>query len=711
MSISADFAQTFYIDKDTVKGAGYAFLNGIDLFFRSKPPVNGSTAAVTSASAGQLTPNPGVTIYICETETVNGTNVPSLVGHVKYGRKRLEYNSVLTSDAGLTATTFTFPVPVPVATNKSYAIVINFDGNDSQYSLWRNKAGESYNGVQNPTVTKGSLDGQFFVLTNGTVPTPLVDTDLKFILRGQKYSKTPTVFSAVNRSYEFLTLSKQGTAGALTGGEAVFANTGYISSQTVSVSTSSNTVTGTGTAFTTNFSIGRNIVINSGTSNQVKKITAIANSTSMTIDSPLPFTNATCNYLIAPTATVYDYNYLKSFCILHGSSANTTHNFIANATCNTIIGTKSGASVKIVETLDVPVNYFVPEFKLLTPVGTSANVGVKMSNTSYISDSSAVEIRMFDKNAFTKFKSVVASRSNEVKNPSSLYNAKSVNFDLTFQTTNEFVTPLLDEEDMLFHITSAYVNDDLSKENTSKGSALSKLISKKINLSDNQAAEDIKVYVTAHRPSGTDVEVFVKFYNNEDPQTFDDTGWTRLRNISPESLVSAIDNENDLVELEYNLTNYPISMTSTTSSGAPLSTSFSVNRNSNKFITDSSVDIASYLSSNSIVRIYNPLFPELSLVTAVTGIDKNIVKVSTLIDETDFSLAGFIGSGLTIEPVQCSTSAFKDITNSGILKYFNKESSAFKGYNSFAVKVILTGNSESAVVPLVDDIRAIAVSV
>jgi hypothetical protein len=431
----------------------------------------------------------------------------------------------------------------------------------------------------------------------------------------------------------------------------------------------------------------------------------------MTVDSPLPFTNATCNFLIAPTATVYDYNYLKSFCILHGSSANATYNFVANATCNTIIGTRSGASVKIVETLDVPVNYFTPEFKLLTPVGTTANVAIKMSNTSYISDSGAVEVRMFDKNAFTKFKSVVASRSNEVRNPSSLSNAKSVNFDLTFQTTNEFVTPLLDEEDILFHITSAYVNDDLSKENTGRGSALSKVISKKINLSDNQAAEDIKVYVTAHRPIGTDVEVFVKFYNNEDPQIFDDTGWTRLRNISPESLVSSIDNESDLVELEYILPNYPITMTSTTSSGAPLSTSFSVDRNSNKFITDSSVDIASYLTPNSIIRIYNPLFPELSLVTAVTGIDKNIVKVSTLIDETDFSLSGFIGSGLIIEPVECSTSAFKDITNSGILKYFNKESSAFKGYNSFAVKIILTGNSESAVVPLVDDIRAIAVSV
>jgi len=102
MSISADFAQTFYIDKETVKGAGYAFLNGIDLFFRSKPPVNGSTAAVTSAAAGQLTPNPGVTVYVCETETKNGVNVPNLVGNIKYGRKRLEFNDILTSTTGLT---------------------------------------------------------------------------------------------------------------------------------------------------------------------------------------------------------------------------------------------------------------------------------------------------------------------------------------------------------------------------------------------------------------------------------------------------------------------------------------------------------------------------------------------------------------------------------------------------------------------------------
>ena len=711
MSISADFAQTFYIDKDTVKGAGYAFINGIDLFFKDKPPVNGSTAAARVAAAGQLTPNPGVVVYICETETVNGVHVPSLTGYVKYGRKRLEYTSILTSTTGLTATVFTFPVPVPIATNKSYAVVIGFDGNDAQYSLWRNKAGETYNGVQNPTVTKGSLDGQFFVLTNGTVPTPLIDTDLKFVMRGQKFSTTPTVFNAVNRNYEFLTLEKAGTSGVLTGGEMVFANTGYISSQTVSVSTTSNTVTGTGTTFTSSFTVGGYIVINSGNTNKIRKIKSIANSTSMVVDSPLSFTNASSNYLIAPVATVYDYNYLKSFCILNGSTANSTLNFVANTTCNTIIGTQSGARVKTVEALDIPVNYFTPEFKLLSPVGSTANVSVKMANVAYITDSSGVEVRLFDKNSFTKFKSYVASRSNEVRNPSSLVNAKSVNFDLTFQTINEFVTPLLDEEDILFHVTSAYINNDLTNENTSKGAATAKVISKKINLSDNQAAEDVKAYVTAHRPLGTDIEVFVKFYNSEDPQTFDEAAWTRLRNISPESLVSSIDNEGDLVELEYSLPNYPITMTSTTSSGAPLSTSFSVDRNSNKLITDSGVDVATYLSSNSVVRIYNPLFPESSLVTTVTGIDGNIVKISTFIDETDFVLSSFISSGLTIEPVECSTSAFKDITNSGILRYYNNDNSAFKGYNSFAVKVVLVGSNETAVIPLVDDIRVIAVSV
>ena len=708
MSITADFAQTFYVDKEAVKGSGYAFINGVHLFFKSKPPLAGAS---TDPASGLLIPKPGVTVYICETEVVNGIAVPKLTSYAKYGRVRVEYDNILTSSTGLTATEFNFDVPVPVATDKSYAVVIKCDGNDSQYGLWRNKAGETYNGIQNPTVTKGALDGHFFTITNGTVPTPLMDTDLKFVLKGQKFSTTPQTYSAVNRNYEFLSINKSNVSGSLVGGEMVFANTGYVAGETVSVSATSNTITGTGTSFGTDFAVGDHIVVNSDTDNNIRKITAIANSTSMTVDRPFEFTNTTSNYLIAPVATVIDFNYLRNFCVLTGSTANATHNFISNSSSHTIVGEFSGAAVGITEVINFPVSYFTPEFKILTPQGTTSNLALNIANSSIYSDTEYTGIKLFEKQPLTSYKGYCFSRSTEVTDGSaSLDNDKSVNFELQFSTENEFVTPVLDEEDLQFHATSIYINSQLAGEHTSRGQATSKLITKKINLANNQSSEDVRAYVTAYRPAGTNVEVYVKLFSSEDYVSFDSTGWTRLKNVSPETLVSATSNMTDFVELEYELASYPLSSYSNESSGTRLESLFTINRNMNTLTTDRDDEISS-VSVGSIIRIYNPLYPDNSVITTVMGINEYTVETSQFFDETDSILATFIGSGNVIEIVECPTAAFKDYVNSGIVKYFNIGGTEYSGYSSFAVKIVLTGDETQPYYPVVDNVRVLALSV
>lgn len=712
MSISADFAQTFYVDGEAVGGAGYAFLNSVHLYFKTKPASVGSPSSVSS---GQLIPNPGVTVFICETKTINGIDTPDLTGYVRYGRSRNEYGSITTSDNGQTATIFSFPSPVPIQTGKSYAIVIRCDGNDTQYGLWRNKSGETYNGTQNPAVTKGALDGQFFVITNGTTPTPLVDTDLKFILKGQKFdTSVEKTYSVVNRNFEFLAIDKTNTTGTLLGGEAVFANTGYVSSQTVSVSTSSTTVNGTNTTFSSTFTVGDPIVFNSNTVNCVRTIASIANNTQLTISAPASFTNAASKYLVAPVGTVYDFNYLKSFCVLSASTANTTHNFVANATSYSIVGEISGASVKVQDVVDYPINYFTPEFKVLTPTSTGANLAVVLANSSLASAALATNVKMYDKNIFNDFKAYCFSRSTEVTDPSAvLDNGKSMNFDLTLSSTNEFVTPLIDEEDLILHTTSVFLNNNLTDENRSNGSAVSKIVTKKVNLANNQISEDIKAYVTAYKPSGTNVEVYVKFHNAEDYQSFDDTSWTRLQNVTPVDVVSSTDNDLDFVELEYSLATYPLSDDpySYESSGTMLDAYFSVFVGENRLYTDSPVELLYNVSVNDVVRIFNPLFPNNSVITTVIGIDGNCIQVSTSFDGDDASLASFIGGGLRIERVTCPTSAFKNYVNSGILKYYNTGRSAYSGYNSFSIKIVLVGDDNIPYYPRVDDIRVVACSV
>jgi hypothetical protein len=85
------------------------------------------------------------------------------------------------------------------------------------------------------------------------------------------------------------------------------------------------------------------------------------------------------------------------------------------------------------------------------------------------------------------------------------------------------------------------------------GLAKARYISKKVILADKQDADDIKVYVAAYKPAGTDVLVFAKFWNAADPESFDNKQWTQLSTTN--TLVSSKANINDFIEYEYDLTN------------------------------------------------------------------------------------------------------------------------------------------------------------
>ena len=100
-----------------------------------------------------------------------------------------------------------------------------------------------------------------------------------------------------------------------------------------------------------------------------------------------------------------------------------------------------------------------------------------------------------------------------------------------------------------------FVNTSLTILATEKtpdhGTAKARYISKKVVLADTQDAEDIKVYVAAYKPAGTDIYVFAKFWNGTDPELFDNKQWTLL--TTDNTLVSSKANINDFIEYEYGL--------------------------------------------------------------------------------------------------------------------------------------------------------------
>lgn len=701
--ITADIAQTFYVDPEAVKKASYIFISKIGLYFYSKPTIGNSGIA-----------KPGATVYICETKNVNNMFVPDLENKVRYGRARLEYDSINVTTNGLTVTDFDFNVPVPLKTGTFYAIVIKFDGADTGFSLWRNKANETYNNVVSPSITKGALDGHFFVLTNGVNPTPLSDTDLKFAVTACKFD-TSSTYSVVNRDFELLFIDNSTKTGNnFIGGERVFSHTGFPSGQTVSFSVSSNVVIGTSTTFQTDFVTDDYIVINSGDTYDVRRITSIANNTQITVDYTPSTTNTSGNYLVAPIAVVHDYRPESSVLSLVASTSNSTVNFYANASSNTLYGALSGATVKSINTFRFPVNEFMPRFGYLAPAETTVNTYVRFANSTYGTVSTARKIENNRKVKFTDFAASIHSRSDEVTQGGiTLDGGKSINFDIEMATTNEYTTPMVDEEDLIFNVYRRIINNTTVNEARPNGQAYAKYISKRINLDDGQDAEDIRVYLTAYRPAGTNVHVYVKFYNDADPDSFEDKDWTKLDEVAPKVVYSSSSNDADLIELEYKLPNYPYVISTVTGqplSGTTLTGSFT-GENANNILLGTSGIVNTEIQATDLVRIYDPLFANNCLLAVVTAADATTFTIDTELSSSNTVLTQLCTGGLTVEKVDEKHTAFNNFTNDGIIRYYSKDMSALDTYKSFAFKIVLTAENEIITFPFVDDIRGIALSV
>lgn len=698
MTIVADIAQTFYLEKNTVKKADIAFIKSVDLFLRNKPTIG--TA--------------GITVYICETTFIDGFAIPNLSAPMKYGRSRKSYSQINTSLDGLTATTFDFTVPVPVKTDRSYAICVKIDFNDNDFTFWANKTGDINNQVSSTSVTQGALDGRFFTITNGGVLTPLADTDLKFKLKVQKFNTSNTTYSAVNRDFELVKVDPTTIIGDFIGGEIVFASPGAVSSQTVNISATSTTVTGTGTTFLSNYTSAGFIILKSGTSYAVRAIESVANNTSMTLEIVPPFSNASAEYVLGPVARVYKYEPSTNSVFLYASTANATHNFFPNTNCNTIIGEISNASATVADIGKYRLNRFEPSFGIVIPSQTFANTTATIAAnlTSSVFDGDIQQNR--EKWKLNESK-LFFSRSDEIANGTSLTNGKSLNFNITFGSNNEFTSPFLDEEDMHFHAYQFAINNDLTDEHKSYGNAVAKYVSKRITLAEGQDSEDLKLYLTAFKPSGTDIVVYAKFYNEADPDLFADKDWTRLELKTSPSVLSSPGDWTDYVELEYSLPAYPIANTTTKTAGDLLAGRFTIANNQNIATGTSGTVNASPggVAAGDLVRIYNPLFPNNSLiavVTASTSTNFTFEFSSANVSTDSASTLQFVNSGLQVEKVTYKNTAFKNFVGNNVIRYFNTDMAAFDTYKNFAFKIVMLSSSDN-LYPFIDDLRGIAVSV
>ncbi|MEX0595116.1 MAG: hypothetical protein WD512_01360, partial [Candidatus Paceibacterota bacterium] len=91
-----------------------------------------------------------------------------------------------------------------------------------------------------------------------------------------------------------------------------------------------------------------------------------------------------------------------------------------------------------------------------------------------------------------------------------------------------------------------------SELDPSGGPALSKYIIRKVILNEGFDAGDLRVFLTAYKPIGTELEVYYKVKNSDDPEKFENKPYVKMAQITPSNRYSSSRfNEDDIIEYEY----------------------------------------------------------------------------------------------------------------------------------------------------------------
>lgn len=132
---------------------------------------------------------------------------------------------------------------------------------------------------------------------------------------------------------------------------------------------------------------------------------------------------------------------------------------------------------------------------------------------------------------------VVYSKTNEL---AKISGDRSNKVRVTFENNSEYVSPLID----LNSTHTIFIDNIISSNSFAEGAnvsagilaksggfAINKYISQTISLADGQDAEDISIFLTAYRPPTTDVKLYIKILNANDPETFAQKSWIELQKL------------------------------------------------------------------------------------------------------------------------------------------------------------------------------------
>lgn len=695
--------QTFYADPEIVNGASEVTLTSIDLFFRLKP-------SQTANLSGN--PNAGVAVAICEIEN----DQPNLQKTYAYSLSYKDFARIYSFGDASSATTFGFTQPLKLPTGRFYGIVVMYE--DPGYVAWVNKVGDRLVNTNIPSPgVNSNKDGKLFIRNSAGVFNSLSDSDIKFNLRCAKYIAQTDKKIFVNKDYEYFTVTNQ--VGSFYGGEYVWQNTAP-EVGSVAIVQGNNTIIGTGTTFTT-LNEGTNIVLQSGNASQVVTITEVINPTELTISERIEFSNTNARFINTVVGKVYVQDRPRNKIYLKDSTANTIY-FGAG---NTFIGADSGATANIVSIDNLTIDRVRLRGSIRSPANGLVDTVLKSTaktgaSTYTFSEANQERVKINNQQAYniTGYDAYVLSRSNEIQQVSLYSNTglfvdkKSLKIEadyLVLGTGEIYMSPLLEGSKLdLFSIENRVSNAcnitvggvNIDTEVAGNGIALSKHIGAKVQFTNDKFAEDVRMFMVAYRPKGTEIKVYTRVHNSKDPEAFDDKAWSPLEYVQNANKFSSTEDESDFVEFELGLPQYSETANTIPGSFTTALGSAVINAASAGY---SSVN--SYIANNDIIKIYNPLFPQTNYqVAVVKEVTASQIIIGGVIETTNVA-----GTGYSIDKLKYPNVAFNNINNTNISRYYNSTLAEFDAFDSMQVKIVMLADNTYKV-PRIDQIQVLGVS-
>lgn len=488
VSISSEFTRTNWVDPLAqtfiVDTPGGAFITAVDLYFQAKDANIPVTLQIRTCENG--IPTQRVLPFANVTKAASAVNI---------------------SSNATTATKFTFDAPVHLIQGVEYAFVVI--SNSDAYKLWVSELGEYDVTDVTYRITKQPYNGVMFKSQNASTWTPDQTKDIKFKFYRASFSTSPgtVLFNEVDLPTRNLQNDPIATTNASTTLRVYHPNHGHFAG--------SSRVTLSG------------VVDTDGAGNL----------------NGIPITQINATHTVAAVEA-------DSYTIVVAASATST-------------GRAGGSDV--LATGNHVMDVFQPMVQQVVLPNTSCDWTAKTTSARSLAGSetphtvsAAFKVKANDNNYLTRPQAIV-SQPNYV-----LLSSGSKSFHLigTLGTTQENLSPVIDL-DRLSVITVAnridnpssgavsgynQVSNYIAETAANGGSALSKYLTRKVELNDPASA--LKIFALVNKPAAAGISVYYKVLPKGSDANFDSLAWVLA---APDNAIPSSENPNDYSEAEYTI--------------------------------------------------------------------------------------------------------------------------------------------------------------